>query len=286
MNYAIITDSSSNLPTQFLDQHGIPVIPLAYYIDNVEHTCTDLSAFDGEAFYGKLRERPEVRTSLVNVQAFVTVFERFLKAGRDILYIAMSSGISGTYQSGALAAEQLREQYPERKIIAFDTLAASLGEGLFVVTAAEMREAGASIEEVAAKLMEMRPKMRQIFTVDDLMYLRHGGRLSGVSAVFGTVLNIKPLLTANAEGKIVILDKIRGRKRALKALADIFAEKARTMGAVVAAIAHAGCPEDAGYLAGLLKGVRSIKEMLIECYEPVTGSHVGPGAVALFFWSD
>ena len=198
---------------------------------------------------------------MINTTVFVEAWEPHLKDGFDILYVGMSSGISGSYSAACAAASMLRDEFPERRIETFDTLAASLGEGFQALDAAKMRLAGKSLDEVLAHLEGARKKMHQVFTVDDLLYLSRGGRVSRTAALAGTVLNIKPILQGDAEGKIVVTSKARGS-------------------------AHGGCREDAETLRGLLKTTDPACEVLIVDYEPVTGSHVGPGALALFYYGD
>ena len=197
--------------------------------------------------------------------------------------IYCSSGISGSYSSAETAANELREQYPERKIITVDTLSASLGEGLFVIRAGEMMREGADMEEIAREIINMRHKMCQVFTVDDIMHLRRTGRLSNIAAMIGSVLNIKPLLKGDGEGKIVCFQKVRGKKNALKAIAAKYDELVENAADQIVGIAHADCSDDAAALAEMIRVKNPPKQIMTVCYEPVTGAHVGPGALALFF---
>lgn len=195
----------------------------------------------------------------------------------------MSSGISGAYHSAESAARTLLETFPERKIRLVDTLSASLGEGLIVLHAAERRDAGAALDDLADELTALRRRMCQVFSVDDLKYLHRSGRISGVAALAGNILSIKPLLKGNEEGKIVCFGRVRGRKAAIKALADRYNELAQDAADQTIGIAHAGCAQDAAALAELLRQKNAPGDILTVCYEPVTGSHVGPGTLALFF---
>ena len=215
MSFAILTDTSANLPTPLLEKHGITVVPFSYSYDGAEHICLDTETFDGAAYYGAMRKGTVVTTSLVNPGRFIAAARPLLAAGKDILFVGMSSGISGSFGSAKLAAGDLREEFPGREIQLIDTLGASLGEGILVLRAIEMRESGASLSETAAALRDMRWRMYQIFTVDDIMYLRRTGRLSNAKAIVASVLHIKPLLKGNEEGRIVAVDKIRGRRGAL-----------------------------------------------------------------------
>ena len=197
--------------------------------------------------------------------------------------ILVPSDISGAYQSAVMAARELREEYPQRRLAVFDTRAASLGEGIQVLHGATCREAGFTLDETMRELAALRPRIRQIFTVDDLMHLRRGGRVSGVAAAVGTALRIKPLLKGDAAGRIVVFGKVQGRKRAVRSLADNFAENAELLGHWPVGIAHAGCRDEALELAATLHASDPKARIIVVDYEPVTGSHVGPGALAMFY---
>lgn len=284
MSFVIATDTSANLPKEEVIKYGIAVVPFSFFINGEETVCDEGFDFEGDAFYKKLTRDTDVKTSLINDERYCGYFEPILREGKDILYLGMSSGISGAFCASLRAAQDLREKYPERKIICVDTLGASLGEGLQVLTAARLRESGLSIEETAKLIQEKREKMCQLFTVDDLMFLKKGGRVSGVAAVFGTVLQIKPLLKGDKEGKIAVFGKVRGRMAAIKALASEYLAKVTEARLQTVGIAHAGCPEDAKLLADMLSNSKKPpKSIMTVCYEPVTGIHTGPGTVALFF---
>ncbi len=286
-SFAIFTDSSSNITPDLAHQAGIEVIPLTCLTKEGEVPCySDDKEFNGHSFYDELRETGPVKTSMVNKSQFLHAFEPIVKAGQDILFFAMSSGISGTCAAAREAAAELMKEYPGRVVRVVDTLAASFGEGIFALKAAVMRKARASLDAVTKWAEDNKRRMCQYFTVDDLMFLHKGGRVSSLTARIGSLANIKPLLTGDSEGKIVSCGKVIGRKKSLQALADLFDQHAPASeeGEIVA-IAHGDCEADANYLAGLLKKKRSVKDVLIRCYEPGTGSHVGPGAMALFFFS-
>ena len=284
MSFTIFTDTSANLQNCQVKERNLKIVPFSYYVDGVEHTCIDTESFDAYEYYGKIKAGVKVTTSQVTPQRFIDNFEPELKEGRDILFVSMSSGISGSCSSARIAANQLREDYPERKIEIVDTLGASLGEGLFALIAADCRDEGMDIEATAEFLRERVPNMRQIFTVDDLMYLRRGGRLSNLSAIVGTVLHIKPLLKGTEEGKIVAFAKVRGRKKSIEALAEHYGREVAEPEKQIVGIAHSACKEDAEMLVELLRKTKAPKEILVVDYEPVTGCHVGPGALALFFF--
>ena len=281
--FSVFTDTSANLPTDLVRKFDIQVLPFHYYVDGAHNTCMDTNGFDGPAFYNAMREGASVTTSQINPQHYLDAMKPVLERGEDILFVGMSSGISGAYQSAEIAAAELREQFPERKIHLVDTLGASLGEGLLVLRAIREKLKGRPIEEIYQTLMQIRHTLCNIFTVDDLKYLRKGGRLSNLSFIVGTLLHIKPLLKGNEEGKIVAFAKIRGRKKAIEELAARYDEYVVAPEQQTVGIAHADCPEDAQRLIDLLKRHKPPKEILSVCYEPVTGSHVGPGTLALFF---
>ena len=279
----LYTDTSANLPLALLREYDIAVIPFSYTVNGVAEDYNEETDFDGKAFYDTMRRGAEVKTSMVNPATAAAFFERALAQGDDVLYVGMSGGISGTAHAAALAAEELREKYPHAKIMTIDTYAASLGEGLQVLEAAELLRAGRSFEEVGDRILARRPHMCQFFTVDDLNYLKRGGRISGAAALVGSVLGIKPILRGDETGHIVSCGKVRGNKKAYAELADYFDKRALDNTARIG-IAHADNREGTDYLLGLLRERDFTGECLEVYYEPVTGAHVGPGTVALFFY--
>ena len=287
MSFALFTDSCSNLPIATLRDRDLQVIPLTYTLDGEEHSRWDVAdGFDGQAFYTALKEgRHEVHTSMVNTAAFLDAFAPALQAGQDLLYVGISSGISGTSAAAESAAALLREQFPQREILVADTHGASLGEGLTVLEAARLRDEGRSAREVWQTLMDRRARLCQHFVVDDLMFLRRGGRVSATAAIVGTLVGIRPLLRGD-EGRIVQEGKCRGRRRALETLRDIYLRDVRDPAGQTVGIAHADCEKDALYLRQLLMDAAPCRDVIVQCYEPVTGAHVGPGTVALFFWGE
>ena len=277
----LFTDTSANLPVEIIDEYGIEVVPFSYTIDGVEYIPE--REFDGKAFYAAMRAGSEVKTSMVNAGTFIERFKTALDAGRDVLYIGMSGGISGTANAALMAKQELDEEYPDRKIIVIDTLAASLGEGLFVIKAAEQLKDGVALDAIEEDIRAQVPSMCQSFTVDDLKYLKKTGRVSGAAAIIGNVLSIHPILIGDYEGKIVVKSKVRGMKRTLDALAERYAELALSKTETIG-IAHADNEEGKAYLVQRLRDKGLTGKCLSVCYEPVTGSHVGPGTVALFFF--
>ena len=285
MSFAIVTDSSSNLPEDIIDQHDLTVLPLTFMVDGEEYRSylkgekTDLSQF-----YTMMREGKVITTSLPNLKESRETIEALLREGRDVLYLGFSSGLSGTYQAIELLLTELAGLYPDRTVASVDTLAASLGEGLLVYYAAKMREEGASIEKVRDWVEEHKLHLAHWFTVDDLMFLFRGGRVSRTSAWAGTLLNIKPVMHVDDEGHLIPLEKVRGRKKSLKALVDHMEQTAMSPVAdQTVFITHGDCLEDAEYVADLVRERFGVSDVLINWVDPVIGAHSGPGTMALFF---
>ena len=279
----IFTDTAANLPMKLCEELSIRTVPLTYEVDGVEpdHSIE----FNGPAFYAAMRKGASVKTSMVNPEKAARAIEESLQAGLDVLYLGISGGISGSCWGVALQCKELAEQYGAERICVVDTRGASLGEGLVVMETARLAQTGASLKELEAFARSRCACMQQFFVVDDLKYLHKGGRISGGARLAGTLLQVKPILRGDEEGKIVVYDKVRGKKKALEALADIYAEAVGDRHAPIG-IAHADAPADALHLQSLLRDRGADGEILSVCYEPVTGAHVGPGTVALFFSSD
>ena len=284
--FRIVTDTSSNLPTAYLQAENITVIPFTFHTESGEQSCMDTASFDAKAFYTAMRNGEKVTTSQIPPQRFVDNIRPMLENGEDVLFVSMSSGISGSYASSKIAANQLAEEFPERKMLTVDTYSASLAEGIVVMRAVECRKEGLSIDETYQILRALRHRIAQIFTVGDLRYLKRTGRLSNLEAAVGTVLQIKPLLKGDPQGKIVCFAKVRGRQRAIEEMAKRYEELVVSPETQTVCISHADCEADAQILASMLRRSKPPKDILIVDYEPVTGSHVGPGALALFFVSD
>ena len=281
----LFTDTSANLPVSIIREYGIEVVPFSYTVNGNEVPYSAETDFNGKAFYEAMRAGAEVKTSMINVSDFIAAFEQWIAKGDAVIYVGMSGGISGTANSAKLAAEELLEKYPAAKIAAIDTYAASLGEGFLVIETAKMIERGDPFLKIVKKIELLRKNMCQFFTVDDLAYLRKGGRISGAAAVVGTILNIKPILRGDENGKIVLCGKIRGFNKSMEALANKYDELVFDKTADVG-IAHADNPEGAQRLEDILRTKGFSGELLKVVYEPVTGSHVGPGTIALFFMGE
>ena len=286
MSFAVVTDTSSNLPTALIRENDIQEIAFSYFYEGEEHQCLDTEAFDGDAYYERIKNGLRVTTSQIAPQTYMDFFEPWLKKGLDVIYVAMSSGISGSCQSARIAAAELRESFPDRRVEVIDTRGAALGEVLIALQAAKMRDEGVNTALAAARLNIACERMFNVFTVDDLMHLKRGGRLSNAAAMIGTVLQIKPILKGNEEGRIVAFAKVRGRKQSIRTLAEMYDKLAVEPEKQLVGIVEAGCKEEAAQLAAMLRANRPPREILTVEYEPVTGSYVGPGALALFFESE
>lgn len=285
MSFAIYTDGCSNLPGEQIRQHRIRVLPCTYTLDGVQHVYNgDIDSFDAPAHYDMLRAGHLIQTSLLNTQLFIDHFRTALEEGLDVIYVGLSSGISGTYNAARMAAEELQEEFPDRKIRTVDSRGAGMGTGLLTLRAADLREEGKTTDEAADALIAMTDDLCEYFTVDDLMFLNRTGRLSGASAMVGTMLGIKPILRGDEEGHIVASQKIRGRKKAVETLAKIYAERVVNPEDQRVGITHGDCPEEAQALAERICAAGKPGELLLCPHEPFTGSHVGPGMLAVFFF--
>lgn len=285
MGYQIVSDSSCNLPESMIDEFGIHIFPLTFMVDDVQYQSylkghkTNL-----KQFYTMMREGKVITTSLPNLIEAKKALEEILQAGDDVLYIGFSSGLSGTYEAISLMMQTLADEYPDRTLKAVDTLAASAGEGLLVWHAAQMKDNGATLDEVHGWLMDNRLHLAHWFTVDDLMFLFRGGRVSRTSAWAGTMLNIKPVMHVDDEGHLIPLEKVRGRKKSLNALVDHMAQTANAPVAdQTVFITHGDCLEDAEYLAAQVRERFGVTDIMINYVDPVIGAHSGPGTMALFF---
>mgnify|MGYP000956171052 CR=1 FL=1 len=283
-DYVIVTDSSCDLPANLAEELGLVVLPLSFRLGGTEY----LNYLDGrempiKEFYARIRTGEPCTTSAVNTEAYRSAMEPLLEEGKDILDIAFSSGLSATYNSAKIACGELSEKHPERRVYAVDTLAASLGQGLLVWLAAQKKRAGESIGEVRGWLEENKLHLCHWFTVDDLGHLRRGGRISGATALLGTMLNIKPVLHVDNEGRLIPMGKVRGRRASLDALADHMERTALDPSGQTVFISHGDCRGDADYLAAQIKRRMGVENFVIGNVGPVIGAHSGPGTMALFF---
>lgn len=279
----IMTDNAANLPPELREQYSIREICLTYTVDG---RLVDGSApFDGHDFYEALRRGAEVKTSMISPAAAREAIEPALAAGDDVLFLGISGGVSGTCWGVGLVAQELAAEYPGRRVQVLDTRGASLGEGLVVLEAAQLAQQGADMDAIVARAETLCGKMRQHFMVDDLKFLRKGGRLSGAAALAGTLLQIKPILQGDENGKIVVRTKERGRKKAMDTLIALYNELVEDKSAPVG-ISHAAAPAEALHLTTRLRQSGCTGPILSVCHEPVTGAHVGPGMLAVYFYSE
>lgn len=284
MSFTIFVDGSSNLPGDILTKLNIAILPCSYTVSGQPSTYNgNLSSFDAHEYYDMLRQGGTVQTSLLNTQLFLDHFRPELEKGNDVVYFSMSSGISGTYQAGCIAADELSEEFPDRTIRVVDSMGSGFGTGLMACTAADLRAEGKSAKEVADYMDEDAHRMLQFFTVDDLNFLKRTGRVSGATAMIGTVLNIKPVLWGDATGHITARGKHRGKKKALAAIVEEYKNSVIDAGNQRVAISHGDCEEEAKALAEQICAVAKPKELIIAPHEPFTGAHVGPGMLALFY---
>ena len=281
-DYVIFADSCCDVSPELLAKWGVPYANMTFSFDgeDKEYIGTDISNHD---FYDRMRQGAHARTAAINADTFARAFTPILEEGKDILYVAFSSGLSTTVNSAHMAAEELKEQYPDRKIIIVDTLAASAGGGLMVYLAVAKKNEGATIEENAAYIESLVPQHCIWFTVDDLEYLKRGGRVSPLVAFAGGVLGIKPILQMDEEGHLVKVSTARGRKKAIEALAEKYAELSYEEKNTPIFISHAEAENDAKQLADILMQRHGAEVTLITEIGPVIGSHAGPGTIALFF---
>ncbi len=280
-NYVIFTDSGCDIRENVLKEWGVPFLPLTFKFDGEDKELTekDLGTKD---FYDRMRGGETAKTSAINPETFKEAFKQILESGKDILYIAFSSGLSTTYNSSRIAAEELNQEYPERKIITVDTLAASAGQGLLLHLALQKKTQGATMEEVAQFVEDNKLNLCHWFTVDDLVYLKRGGRVSPTVAFVGAVLGIKPVLHVDNDGHLISKSKARGRKAALKALIDKYDELAIQKDGTVF-ICNADCIDDVNYITAELNQKFGAKVELVTDIGPVIGAHAGPGTIAVFF---
>ncbi|HIS01854.1 MAG TPA: DegV family protein [Candidatus Excrementavichristensenella intestinipullorum] len=285
--YVIVTDSSCDMTAQMAQELDIQVTPLSVllegrsyknYLDGREIAFSD--------FYAALRGGKLAKTSAVNIEDFVQLFTPILEAGQDILYLGFSSALSATYQCGASAMEMLREKYPQRKLYAVDTLCASLGQGLMVYYAALKKREGLSIEQVRDYVEQNKLHLCHWFTVDDLHFLKRGGRISATTEIIGTMLSIKPVMHVDDEGRLIKVEIAKGRKGSIRRLKEKMAQSAVNPQDQVVFISHGDCLAEAQSLADMIKEQLGVKEVVLNYVGPVIGAHSGPGTIALFFLGD
>ncbi len=284
MAYRIVTDSASNLSEEMIDEFGLEILPMTFMVDGVERRSylkgekTDL-----KQFYTMMREGKVITTSLPNLQETEATMRAILDAGEDILYLGFSSALSSAFGSIELLMQRLAGEYPERKLRAVETFAASGGQGMLVYLACKKAAEGASLDETGDFAVETRDHLCHWFTVDDLMFLFRGGRVSRTSAWAGTMLNIKPVLHVDAEGALIPMEKVRGRKKSIKALVDHMEKTAIDPASQTVFITHGDCIEDVEVLKREISERMGVTDFVVNYIDPVVGAHSGPGTLALFF---
>ena len=285
-NYVITTDNNSDLPESYYSEYGIGCTYLSYSMNGVNYTHENF--LQVHEFYESMRNGALPTTAQVNPEDARNMLELYLKEGLDILHIAFSSGLSGTCNSTKIAADELAEEYPDRKIIVIDSLVASLGQGLLIHYAQKKKEAGEDMESVAAWVEKHKNNIVHLFTVDDLNHLYRGGRVSKTTAFVGSMLNIKPVMHVNEEGKLIAIGKIRGRKKSILELARLMDEKIGSYkdSCDTIFISHGDCEDDARFLEAKIKEKYNINTVIINPVGATIGAHSGPGTLALFFLGD
>lgn len=283
-DFVVMTDSCCDLPAELANQMELEVLPLSVHLQDKEYlNYLDEREITFHDFYVQLRAENTCTTSAVNMEAFRDRMEAVLQQGKDVLCIAFSSGLSNTYNAAHLAADELRPQYPERKLYVVDSLCASLGQGLLVYHAVQQKRKGKSIDAVRDWAEQNKKKLCHWFTVDDLNHLKRGGRVSSATALIGTVLGIKPVLHVDDEGHLINMSKARGRKASLLALVDQMEETVIDPESQVIFISHGDCLEDAEWVRDEVRRRFKVKDVVINYVGPVIGAHSGPGTIALFF---
>lgn len=281
--YIITTDTTCDLPQEFLVQNNMGLIPLYYSINNTIYG--EDKFLDPKEFYNIMRGGAMPTTMAVNPDLARSIFNKYLKEGYDILHIAFSSALSGSCSVAATVARELSDEHPDSKLIVIDSLCASLGEGLLVYKAVKLKESGKTIDEVGSWLESNKLNLCHMFTVDDLFHLHRGGRVSKAAAIIGTLINVKPVLHVDNEGRLIPLNNVRGRKKALISLVDQMEVRLKNYdyNNDIFFISHGDCIEDAEYVADLIRERFGINDYLIHYVSPTIGAHSGPGTVALFF---
>ena len=283
-DYVILTDSCCDLTAEMAAELGVEVLPLSLQMEGKTYrNYLDGRDIGFQEFYARIRNGAQATTSAVNVGEFEAKMREILKTGKDILSISFSSALSTTYQSSVIAAEELKSEFPDARILTVDSLCASLGQGLFVWLCAQEQKKGKTIDEVKAFAEKTKAHLCHWFTVDDLNHLKRGGRISAATALFGTMLAIKPVMHVDDEGRLTPVSKARGRRASLTALVDRMAESAMDPENQTVFISHGDCLEDAEFVAGEVRRRLGVKTIHINYVGPVIGNHSGPGTMALFF---
>ncbi len=286
-DFVIVTDSSADLPNELVQNWGVPVLPLSFLIDGVTYrNLPDNRDMSPTEFYSRLRKGAMPTTNAVVVGEAEELVRDLASQGKDVLLLCFSSGLSASYNAMKIAADTVSDEFPQRRIYAVDTLSASLGQGILVYHAVKMREEGKTIEEVRDWALENGKKVCHWVTVDDLMHLKRGGRISAATALVGSLLSVKPVIHMNDEGKLINVGKARGRKASLDLLVKKVQDHCPNPESQVLGVAHADCADDAAYVERKLRDAFGTKEILVNNFGPVIGSHTGPGCIAVIFMGE
>lgn len=282
-NYAIITDSTTDLPTKYLEDNNVRFISLSFTVSENTYKDDLGKTMSHKDFYSKMRAGDVSITAQINVSEYTDFFKPILDEGKDIIYIGFSSALSGSYNSSCIAASELKDKYPDRKIVCIDSKCASLGEGLFLNYAISLRDSGIDFDELILELENSKQTFCHWFTVDDLNHLHRGGRVSKASAVVGTLLGIKPILNVDEQGNLILREKIRGRKQALLKIVEKVEKYAVNIKDQTIFISHGDCIEDVEFISEEINKTLKPKSIFVNYIGPVIGAHSGPGTVAVFF---
>lgn len=284
-SYCIVTDAAADLNQSMVEKLSIKVIPMECRLNDKSYLYEPTGAnLTPQFFYEQMEKGAATSTSQINVFAYTDFFTPILEGGQDIIYIALSSGLTGSQQAAAIAVQELAKSFPERRVMIIDSLSVTLGQGLLIMSACEMRDSGMELLELSEWINANKKNLCHWFTVDDLKYLQRGGRLSASAAFFGQTLRIKPVMHVDDEGKLIPVKKVQGRKRSLKEMADVLAETYTPEVFDYITISHGNCLKDAEYLKSLIQEKTGAKNFLIDYVAPIIGAHSGPGTVALFFY--
>lgn len=283
MKTVIITDSCSDLPLEFVEQYQIPVVNMNFRLGDNDYLDDFGKTISYKQFYDAVRDGQMSTTSQVNVQDFIDIYRKYVQKGVSLIYICFSSALSGTYNNAVIARNMILEEYPTADITVIDTKAASMGEGILVHHAVKMLENGASKEKIVDWVENNKLRIAHWVTVEDLNHLKRGGRLTGAAAFVGTVLNIKPIIHVDNDGRLVPVGKIKGRKKSIRTLVEKMEKTIQNPEEQTIFINHGDSPDDANYMADLIRSKFKVKDIIINHIGPVIGSHSGPGTLALFF---
>jgi len=287
MSYRIYTDSTASLTDEIINHYNIGIVSLYYYLNDKEHLGYENGqTADMKEFYTFMRTKAKVHTSCATEEAYLKAFKSSLEKGEDVLYIGFSTALSRTCESAVHAAEKLKKEYKNRKIICVSSLCASLGQGKLVFTACEQKENGLSIEENRDYIESKKLKLVHLFTVDDLFYLFRGGRISSLAYKIGSLVKIKPVLHVDNEGRLVPIGKVLSRKKSLSTIADMLIDKIEKPDEQTIFISHGDCMEDVDFLISKIKEKITVKNYVVNYVDPVIGCHSGPGTIAIFFYGN